>query len=408
MDEQEGRWIVCQIGARENYSVARTMQRRGALELMVTDVWFRPGNPVRPLLGRAGERSHTELATDKVWAPTRSAILREIGDRISRRNAHIQFMHRNAWFQRLAVQRLEKLRVQNATVFAYSYAAADIMAFAKRRGWRTVLGQIDPGPFEARLVDAVHEEAGLKREVTPVEYWNNWRRETELADAIVVNSAWSKNALVEEGVSVDKISVLPLVYEGEQTPAPWNKPERFDKNRPLRLLFLGQVILRKGIDLVLEAMRLLPDMPLQLDVVGTVGIPVPATAAADPRIRFHGAVPRSATRRFYRQADLFLFPTRSDGFGLTQLEALSAGVPVIASERCGEVVEDGRNGAILRALDAGALAKLLDGLAADPAQIAALRHGARLDSRFALDSLGAHLVAVNARLLRSENISGLL
>lgn len=350
--------------------------------------------------GRLAERFHPELAGARVTAPTGRAVLREMRDRLAGRRGWTQIMDRNAWFQRVAAREVARAPEAEGTVFAYSYAAAGILEAAKARGWRTVLGQMDPGPVEARLVEGLYRQAGQAgaHEAIPAVYWEGWRRETELADVIVVNSDWSRRALVEEGVAAEKIEIIPLAYEPTLAPAPWDAPAAFTPGRPLRLLFLGQVTLRKGIDLVLDAIAHLPGLPLRLDVVGPMQIDVPKAAADDPRIAFHGAIPRSAVGGFYAQADLFLFPTRSDGFGLTQLEALSAGVPVIASENCGTAVEDGINGRILRDLDAETLAAELEALVARPDRLAAWRGAARLDPRFGLDALGARLAEIGDRL----------
>ena len=60
-----------------------------------------------------------------------------------------------------------------------------------------------------------------------------------------------------------------------------------------------------------------------------------------------GPVSRSVVEMYYRQADLFILPTHSDGFAITQLEALARGLPVIASRQCGDVVVDGHNGRLI-------------------------------------------------------------
>jgi glycosyltransferase involved in cell wall biosynthesis len=69
--------------------------------------------------------------------------------------------------------------------------------------------------------------------------------------------------------------------------------------------------------------------------------------ARDSIIRRHERAPRSRVLQYYRDADVFLFPTHSDGFGLTQIEALESGLPVIASRNCAAVVEHGRTGLLL-------------------------------------------------------------
>src|SRR5947207_13713153 len=101
-------------------------------------------------------------------------------------------------------------------LFAYSYAARDIFRFAKAQGWKTVLGQIDPGPVEEEIVRAEHEaypEFLSDWTPAPPNYWQSWREECELADSIIVNSDWSRRASELAGASRQKLSVIPLAYE---------------------------------------------------------------------------------------------------------------------------------------------------------------------------------------------------
>jgi glycosyltransferase involved in cell wall biosynthesis len=74
---------------------------------------------------------------------------------------------------------------------------------------------------------------------------------------------------------------------------------------------------------------------------------------------FHGPVSRDGTAGWYRKADLFILPTLSDGFALTQLEALAHGLPVIATPNCARVVEEGKTGFIIPPRDPQALAEAI-------------------------------------------------
>jgi glycosyltransferase involved in cell wall biosynthesis len=80
-------------------------------------------------------------------------------------------------------------------------------------------------------------------------------------------------------------------------------------------------------------------------------------------------VPRSAVSSYYRETDLFLFPTFSDGFGLTQLEAQSWKLPLMVSRFCGEVVEDGVNGWVIEPLSGEAIAGCVRNLLEDPSEM---------------------------------------
>src|SRR5262249_46552395 len=141
-----------------------------------------------------------------------------------------------------------------------------------------------------------------------------------------------------------KIRVVPLAYERPVGALEFRRrfPTSFDRARPLRVLFLGQINLRKGIGPLLEAIRLLRGEPIEFTLAGDIQVEIPADMGDDPRVKWVGSVPREQTERFYRDADLFIFPTFSDGFGLTQLEAQAWSLPIVTTKLCGKVVEDGQ------------------------------------------------------------------
>jgi glycosyltransferase involved in cell wall biosynthesis len=118
----------------------------------------------------------------------------------------------------------------------------------------------------------------------------------------------------------------------------------------LEILFLGQINLRKGMGRLLEAMRLLKDEPISLTLAGPSEID-PSAWGDLPRVKWVGVIPRSEVGKSYGAADLFILPTLSDGYALTQLEALAHGLPVLASRHCGEAVTHGENGWILPDLE---------------------------------------------------------
>ena len=234
------------------------------------------------------------------------------------------------------------------------------MAYARSRGWRTVLGQIDPGPAEERIVADLHRRSALKADWQPApsQYWDEWRAECDLADTIVVNSAWSRDCLLGEGVAASKLAVVPLALEAPAAARTFSRayPQRFDAERPMRVLFLGQINLRKGVEALFDAIRLVGDAPIEFWFVGPLQVEVPPDLRNSSRIRWFGPAARSGTDEFYRDADVFVLPSFSDGFGLTQLEARAWHLPVLASRFCGDVVEDGRNGVLLPEVSGAAIA----------------------------------------------------
>jgi glycosyltransferase involved in cell wall biosynthesis len=314
-------------------------------------------------------------------------------------------LHRNDWFQDQAARRLQLGRAQSnvGRIFAYSYAAGRIFEAAAASGLRTVLGQIDPGPEEERIVASLHKrhthlDSGWRP--APAEYWHRWREECERAEVVVVNSQWSRSALVSSGVPAPKITVVPLAYRvpGDRPREPRLYPESFTHDRPLRVLFLGSVILRKGIAEILSASRELANEPIEFWIVGPLGIVPPRIDRENSKIRWVGPVSRSEAHRYYREADVFLFPTHSDGFGLTQLEARSWALPIVASRFCGDVVEDGSTGRLLEEVSTQSVAEILVWCLRHPARLEEMSAAARkLDARFTHQDVISRLVAAAER-----------
>src|SRR6266852_4669992 len=164
-DPTRGRWICCQIGAREHYAVPRVLQGYSALEALVTDVWVPMKHPLSILSHTLGERYHRELGEAEVCAFNLGSISFELRARIAGLHGWEKIIARNDWFQKVAVSKLEQTMIVDppCTLFAYSYAAREIFLYARKRGWRTVLGQIDPGPVEERIVAKLYAENPTQR-----------------------------------------------------------------------------------------------------------------------------------------------------------------------------------------------------------------------------------------------------
>jgi glycosyltransferase involved in cell wall biosynthesis len=375
-------WIVCQIGAREHYAIPRAVHAQGQLHLLVTDAW------------RIGGRFHSDLRGAAVRADNLGFLTGRITHRLHASAGWNRILADNHRFQATALRQLREVPDASypITLFAYSYAARDLLAYARTRGWRTVLGQIDPGPQEERIVatlSADHPQWSGGWSPAPPSYWAEWREETQLADAIVVNSEWSRQCLLQEGLPAAKLHVIPLAYEGTTQS---HQQSEIKNQKCLRVLFLGQANVRKGIHDLVAAARLLEKEPFQFDIVGPHP-PLPPGLPAN--VRFHGPVPRAGASAWYARADVFVLPTHSDGFALTQLEALAHGLPVIATPCCGRVVEDGVNGWIVPPGHPDAMAQALREAAADSGEL--LRRGAqaqRASEKYSVSTLWGRLHSV--------------
>ena len=387
-------WLCCQIGAREHYAIPRALDRLGSLKRLFTDFWIR--SDAWPGFKNNG-RFHDGLADGPVTASNAGALRFELTAKARGYSGWELIEARNSSFQKFVLTQLKNNHTNGngptPTVFAYSYAADQIFDFARQRGWKTVLGQIDPGPKEAGLSRKA-ANGSCQWDPAPPSYWQQWRRECDLADHIVVNSDWSLDALVDYGIAAGKIKVIPLAFEPAKDSATFVRhyPEEFTPDRPLRVLFLGQICLRKGVDALFEAIQLLRGEPIEFWFVGPVQVEIPIELRSRARVQWVGRVPRSQTKDYYRKADVFILPTLSDGFGLTQLEAQSWKLPVIASRYCGKVVEDGVNGLILPEVSASAIENALTTVLRSAEKLQQMSDSSQVSERFSLASIGSSLV----------------
>lgn len=376
-------WICCHLGAREHYAVPRALHAANRLRALYTDAWMRPGSTASLLGGlvsrRLRDRFHPDLAEVRVRAFTGAFLAHELAARTRRHQGWAAHVARNHWFQAKVIRALRADAAWSDTpgvLFAHSYSARAIFQEAKARNWTTVLGQIDPGPEHFRIADELAQqlpEFGPAPSRPPAAYFDAWREECELADWIVVNSEWSRTALAAAGVPPAKLRLMPLAYEplvDVGAPPVRRYPESFSSARPLRALFVGTASVAKGVADVLQAFELLPGQPLQLHLVGDRDLVLPDRFAGHPAIHWRGRVTRGAVMAEYRAADVLLFPSHSDGFGMAQVEAQAWGLPIIASRHCGQIVIDGTTGLLLDEVSPRAIAEALSKILAQPQLLA--------------------------------------
>lgn len=152
--------------------------------------------------------------------------------------------------------------------------------------------------------------------------------------------------------------------------------EKTREEGPVQLLFLGNVIARKGILVLLKALRKLEKIDWRLTIAGDFTIDpkivkkarqVADTSAMRQRISWLGKVPRDEIPQLYHRHDLFVLPSFFEGFGIVYLEAMGAGLPVIASAAGGaaDFIRHGENGFLLPPGDSKGLSQFIRLLAED-------------------------------------------
>ncbi len=365
-------WIVSQYGARQHYATPRAFQRQHTLDVFYTENWagrFRPLLQKMPGRIKAfANRWSAELPPSKVVSfnlPTLFDMVtrRSRGADLSNEAGHREFIREGERFCSRVNRDLRRrpLSPDSTVFYGCKSVCLETIQLLNKKGIFSIIDQADPGIVEEKVVQAERIRWPGWEAIpgnVPSEYYDRCRAEWDAASMVLVYSEWTRQAIIEQGMAPEKVVVVPLAYELSSPCI----PKLPNNSQPLTVLWLGTVNLRKGIPYFLEAARLLKDRSIKFVVAGQISISAQAVASAPSNVQFIGRVLRGDAAAVYRSADLFVLPTMSDSFALTQVEAMAHGLPVIATPRCGQVVDAGIDGEIVPTGDIAALAKAISDL----------------------------------------------
>ncbi len=171
-----------------------------------------------------------------------------------------------------------------------------------------------------------------------------------------------------------------IIPNGVHLSAPSARPAD-SHDGPLRILFIGQAVERKGLPVLLRAFEALREkIPATLTLVGASAQEVTHMMLDGRGVQALGKVSEERKLAELARADVVCAPSLGgESFGMVLTEAFAAGAPVVASDIPGyrDVLSDGVQGRLVPAGDALALAEALRSLALDPRERARMAHAAR-------------------------------
>ena len=190
--------------------------------------------------------------------------------------------------------------------------------------------------------------------------------EYETADRIIVLSNVALNSFVKHGVPRSKLLVLAPGVNVQHFKRRQSAPKRV-----FRVLFVGQITIRKGVHVLAEAFKSANLNDSELVLAGAFSLEMKRIidSVGAKNVRFVGPIPNSKLPDLYQSSSVFVLPSFEDGFGMVALEAMASGCPVIISSKAGaaDAVSEGVNGLVFPSGDAKALAHCLERLYVDHA-----------------------------------------
>jgi glycosyltransferase involved in cell wall biosynthesis len=335
-----------------HYAYAQALARSGCLQRFVSGFSrFSPRAPI-PELGdkllRADHLQNVYLAALKLRAP--SFVSEEL--------AYLS----KIWLDRCAEQ---------------DASHSDAVLFYSGAGLHT---QRALGATPVRgIVEAVNSHVLVQREILSEEYQRlrlpmkgfhprevaRRVKEYELADGIICPSGFVHRSFIEQGIPAHRIQTVPF---GIQVPDRIEPEER--PGEVFRVLYVGQINIRKGLRYLFEAFEKLKHPRKELWIVGPRSEPTGIDDIAPPaQTRFLGVLKGKDLSRAYRSCHVFALPTLEEGLALVIGEALSHGLPVIATVNSGgeDLFADGKTGFLVPVRSPGIMAEKLQALADQPA-----------------------------------------
>ena len=207
------------------------------------------------------------------------------------------------------------------------------------------------------------------------------------ADSCLAYGTRQARDLAQMGVDPRRIVHAPITALAPERP-PARESRR--TGRETRFLFVGRLIERKGVDVLLRAFARFDGGELWIAGDGPIQERVSQAAAHDPRIRLLGHVEGDDLGDLYGDVDALVVPSLYEAWGLVVHEGLACGLPVIATDQVGaadDLIESGVNGFVVPAGSAEATAQAMRSLAAwtDEQRTGAATHSLRALASFSFD-----------------------
>jgi glycosyltransferase involved in cell wall biosynthesis len=189
-------------------------------------------------------------------------------------------------------------------------------------------------------------------------------KEYELADGIVCPSAFARQSFIDQGIPADRLRTVPFGMQASSLSRPEERP-----GDVFRVLYVGQVNIRKGLRYLFEAFKKFKHPNKELWIVGPRLDPTGIEDMTPPaETKFLGALKGEDLARAYRSCHVFVLPTIEEGLALVMGEALSYGLPVIATVNSGgaDILSEGSTGFLVPIRSPDAIAEKLQLLTDKP------------------------------------------
>jgi len=280
------------------------------------------------------------------------------------------------------------------TLHNYRLLCAAALFFRSGRPCEDCMGTrtLWPGVLHACYRGSRLQTAGVTLMLETHRMLGTWRNRVDLFIAL---SEFSRRKFIEGGIAEERIALKPNFVHPD--PGPGRAEGDF-------ALFVGRLSIEKGVKVLLDAWRNLPQCPLAVCGDGPMREQVNrfAEARLPGAVRVHGALARQEVFDLMKKARFLVFPsTCYESFPMAIAEAFACGLPVVSTDigTPAEIVHAGRTGVFFRSGDPQSLAAAVDRLWARPAETRRMGGEARAEflARYTAEANYARLMEIYSR-----------
>ncbi len=346
--------LVCHPGTQHAGKLAAILRREDLLGMFFTGFRLKPDSMLGRRLRLSGLRALDESLSDCTTQIRTPELLAKAAQCLGWSGERLMRL-RNAWFQKLIPDRA--IAASDA-VIGFDTSSWILAQRAKKLGKPFFLDRAAIHRSTRASIRAADHPSGfgMTHSASPVADVQDTleREEMTLASRIVVASRFAGRSVIDAGIAEEKVAVIPYGVDWN-----WfaNEGAHVASAGKLIFLFVGLLKEEKGIEILLAAWRQLGATHAELWLAGSGDADVIQSAQTVPGVKVLGKLGPAELRQTYRSASVFVFPTFYDGFGMVLLEAMSSGLPIIATPHCAapELVRDGAAGFVCKAGDPDAL-----------------------------------------------------
>ena len=267
---------------------------------------------------------------------------------------------------------------------------------AKKRGIVTVVERSSSHILtQMELIKEEYKTYGIKRKPELSVVIERCLKEYEVADYISVPSQFVYDSFLKRGFDREKLILIPLGVDIER----YRPGEKRDKI--FRVLFMGQISLRKGAQYLLKAFSELKLKKAELLLVGGIGKDMKRIFQEyGKRINLKHILWSNDLRNICHQSSVFVFPSIEEGSALVNYIAMACGQPVITTFNSGSPVRDGEDGFLVPTRDVEALKEKILYFYENPQKIKSMGASAREEiENYTWERYGEELIKVYERIV---------